>query len=126
MKKILVIHPFLFAIYPILFLFAHNREWLPDYTGVLAPLLIALVVTTIFFLAQWATIRDSNKAGVMVSLFLLLFFSYGHLYEINRAQPLGIFFLEHHRYLLVLFAILFALGTYLTLRTRKIITHFLD
>ena len=44
MKKIPVIHPFLFAVYPILFLFNFNKAQVP-YHEMAAPIIISLLMT---------------------------------------------------------------------------------
>ncbi len=78
-KKSFVIHPVLFAIVPILFLYTHNisetsadRIWTP------------IGISVAFALVLWAILslilRNILKAALATTLFL--FFFYGHLYEL--------------------------------------------
>ncbi len=86
-KKHIVIHPLLFAAFPVVSLFAHNigqtyaRE-------IIAP----IAVTMGFALAAWGLLslllKDKDKAGLIVSLFLLLSFSYGHLAALMKDTDL--------------------------------------
>ncbi|OYT25763.1 MAG: hypothetical protein B6U97_04945 [Candidatus Altiarchaeales archaeon ex4484_96] len=71
------IHPFLFAAYPILFLYAHNIDQVP-LMHVLYPLTHALFFTLLLYLATFMILGDKNKTSVMVSLTVVLFFSFAH------------------------------------------------
>ncbi len=81
MKKISVIHPLLLALFPTLFLYSHNLAEYP-----LAVIWLPLAVTIALALVLWLVFslisRNISKAALITSLFLLLFFSYGHLYDI--------------------------------------------
>ncbi|MGB2804142.1 MAG: sulfatase-like hydrolase/transferase [Candidatus Zixiibacteriota bacterium] len=78
MRKSVVVHPFLFAVFPILFLYSHNIER-TSITDFVAPAVIsALSASSLWFLLSLA-FKSKQKAGLLVSLSVLLFFSYGHL-----------------------------------------------
>ena len=74
-------HPVLFAVFPVLFLWGQNRtevgadDALPVLGGAIA---LALVV---FGLTRWA-FGDHRRAAVATAAVLLLFFSYGHVWEL--------------------------------------------
>ena len=73
------LHPFLFAVFPILFFFSHNiNEVLINVTFL--PIIISLFVISITLLSLIKFgLRDKNKAGILTSVIVLLFFSYGHI-----------------------------------------------
>ncbi len=77
-KKLVVIHPFLFAVFPILFLFAYNIDEVS-----VSDLFLPIVVVTIFTLALFfllkLIIKSYYKSGIITSCFVILFFSYGHV-----------------------------------------------
>lgn len=79
-RKLLNTHPILFAIFPILFLFSHNIEQLS-----ISQIVIPLIVIIIFTLVCWCLlslfIKNKQKAGLIISVFLLCFFSYGHFFK---------------------------------------------
>ena len=80
MRRPPVLHPFLFAIFPILALYAHNVKSIPIPLGELAgPLAISLAGAVALFAALGAVTKDAAKAGAGASLILLWFLSYGHL-----------------------------------------------
>ena len=127
MKKTFIIHPFLFAIFPILFLYSHNIGQLSmvSLSEILIPIVIILGFTAIAVLFFWLILKnDSSKAGVIVAIFLVLFFSYGRVYDPIKGLKIGNFIIGGHRYLLVVWLILFILGTYFTIRTRKDLRNF--
>lgn len=77
-KKPVVLHPFLFALFPALFLYSRNMGEFP--TGVVCvPLLKALGATAVGFALLLALLKDRVRAGLALSLFIVLFSSYGHL-----------------------------------------------
>lgn len=81
MKKPPLIHPFLFAIFPVLALYAYSSRALatPVFDVVLA-IGLTLAVSVIIYFFLYAIIKHTHKAGLLDSLALLWFFSYGHVY----------------------------------------------
>jgi len=81
MKRIISIHPLLLAVFPTLFLYSHNMNDYP-LSVVIVPLLTTIVLTLLLWLLSGLILRNTAKAALAVSLFLVLFFSYGHIYNI--------------------------------------------
>ena len=112
-------HPFLFAIFPIVFTFAFNIHLLP-FNDVIFP----LVAILIFSFILWIVLRiflNGKKAGLIISLSLVLFFTYGHLYIFLNDLSDGISEIGRHRYLLSFYAICFIVGiTYFVKTKRKL------
>ena len=91
MRKRFVLHPYLAGLFPSLFLFAQNARQM----HVTETLLPAVVVIAVVFLATTGlnlVLKNINKSGLIVTIFLVPFFSYGHL--LNFARWTG---LEYHR-----------------------------
>ena len=81
LNRFLVLHPFLLAAFPVLFLFAQNRQEgivLGDLWG---PLGITLVAVAVLFAVGWLIFRNAKAAALVVSAWALLFFSYGRVAE---------------------------------------------
>lgn len=88
-RKPVVLHPFLLALFPALFLYSRNMGEFP--TGVvLVPLVEAVCLSAAGFAVLLAVLRDRARAGLVLSLFILLFSSYGHLRIALYALPLEI------------------------------------
>jgi hypothetical protein len=119
MKRPRVIHPVLFAVAPVLFLYSHNVEELPG-SVIAGPTALILAVS----LALWGLLsratRNPVKAGLTVTLLLVWFFTYGHLYSslsASFAWTMGM--PMRHRYLIPLWTVLFAVCLLLVWRTKR-------
>jgi hypothetical protein len=76
-RRPLVLHPFLVAAYPVLFLLAHNLEEHVSIDAVYGPLLVSLAGAAVVLGCAWIFLRDWLRAGLVTSVLLFLFFSYG-------------------------------------------------
>lgn len=128
-KKSSVIHPFLFAAFPIIFLFSYNIDNLfPE--EVFLPLFFIILITFLIWIIISFILKNKKKSGLIVSLGLVLFFSYGHVYIFLES---GIYdeiwfyleseFLEDiydsHELLLFIFLIPFIAGTWYFIKTKR-------
>jgi hypothetical protein len=69
-KKPIVIHPYLFVIFPIIFLYSHNIHEVEFYE-ILVPSAIALIFTSLLVISLLIIFRDTQKVGIIVVLFLI-------------------------------------------------------
>jgi hypothetical protein len=116
--KRLVLHPFLLAVFPVLFLYAQNQGQLPPRVLAL-PLIATIVSTATLWISLRLFLRDSRKAGLLVSFFLLCFFSYGHLYNAVSGCYIGGFIIGRDRYLYPFWGILLISGTFFISRIKS-------
>jgi hypothetical protein len=123
MKKPLVIHPFLFAVFPILFLFAHNIGQV-RFSQTLLPSAIMLGFTFLLLLLSRLILGNYKKAGIVVSIFLVLFFFYGHVFNVTPAWLKGSFGIDRHTYLVLLWYMVFICGAYFIKKTRRDLHNF--
>jgi sulfatase-like protein len=80
MKRSLIVHPFLFAVYAILAVYANNSGDIPI-QWVFRPLIVLLVCITILFLFLRWKLADSQRAAFITTLVLFwLFFGHIHRY----------------------------------------------
>ncbi len=99
-----LLYTLLFAIYAPLALLSSNLEEISA-TVVWRPLVVCLIIGATVFLFFWLVIRNVVRACLITSIFLLIFFSYGHVYTaFNGVSLLGIS-LGKNRYLLPLFGL---------------------
>ena len=108
MLKRIPLSPFVFAIFPILALLAYNITEVSPRVA-LRPVVISLVATIILLSLIFLVSRNWNKAALTTTLVLVLFFSYGQVYELLQKYRLFGFNLAHHRILVIvyLFALVF-------------------
>jgi hypothetical protein len=110
-KKSSVIHPFLLAVYPVLFLYSHNLGEVA-FRETFAPIAIILGLALLVWGILGFILKNWKKSGIIVSLFLVLFFSYGYF----RTS------LEGKRSVLLMtsaWIVLFMLGSFFTAISRK-------
>ena len=118
MPKLSTIHPFLFAIFPIILLYSQNIYLLPI-EEIIIPILLVVGLTTISWIILNYFLKNMLKAGLIISLFLVTFFSYGHVYNIlNEISFLG-FDIGRHMFVLVPFFVVLILGIIYLLKTKR-------
>jgi hypothetical protein len=74
------IYPFLLAAYPVLALLSYNISQV-KYPAAIRPLLLACLAAGLLFLVFRLIYRDAHRAAFIVAVWLLLFFSYGQVYD---------------------------------------------
>jgi hypothetical protein len=113
-KKLVVFHPLLIGMYPVLALLAYNIIQLdPIYAlrAILATLVISILV---YASTLWIT-HERHKGALLASLTLFLFFTYGHVYNLLENRS----FLGHHRILMAVWLVLLGLGIWAILSIKK-------
>ncbi|MFW6082537.1 MAG: hypothetical protein ACOC8C_00640 [Chloroflexota bacterium] len=81
MRKHPVIHPFLLALFPILYLLENNLDKVLI-SQALLPAAMVLGFTTLALFLLTVIVGDVRRAGLIVSIFLVLFLSYGHVFDV--------------------------------------------
>ncbi|MBN2500091.1 MAG: sulfatase-like hydrolase/transferase [Anaerolineales bacterium] len=86
-KKPKIFHPFIFAIYPILALAVANLAYIQP-TDPLRILVVSLLVSAIIWGIFRLLLHDWMRSGLLTTIFLILFYSYGHV--ITLLESFGI------------------------------------
>ena len=116
-----ILHPMLFALYPIAHLYATNLD-LVSPSETLFPLAISLLMAAVTFLLIRLVVRDGITAGAVTSAILILFFSYGHAWKALTRFYLAMwdFPLPRHEQLLLLWGLLFLLTVLVVAKARRL------
>jgi hypothetical protein len=113
-RRAIPFHPVLFAVAPILFVYAYNAARIPiNPAELLLPVALSLGMTAVVWTITSFALRSATRAALVVSLFLLLFFSYGHV-----AATLGPYG-QSWADLLLFWVLLLAAGTWMAARRPK-------
>ena len=107
--KIYHFHPFLLAIFPVLTLFEHNIEEVAIAVAI-RPFWISLIGMLLFYMFALMLLKSWDKAALATSFLLVMFFSYGHVYNALRSIPEYGLYLGRHRYLIVLYGLVIVAG----------------
>jgi len=113
LKNPIIIHPFLFAIFPIIFLFSQNLNVEPE--EMVLPILIAIIVTLVIWIVLSFLLKSRIKSGFIVSLGLIIFFSYGHIYIMMDPLLPNI----SNFFFIIPTLVLFGLGSFYFIRTKN-------
>jgi hypothetical protein len=122
MKRPLAIHPLLFAVVPVLYLYAVNIRYDVSWHDAVAPLAITVASTMVVMAAAWLLLRrDALKAGLITTLLVVLFFTYGRLFSAIQGLRIAGIGVGRHLYLLPLWGALSVLGVVLIVRAGQML-----
>ncbi|MFH1005060.1 MAG: sulfatase-like hydrolase/transferase [Bacteroidota bacterium] len=119
--KQIPIHSFLLCPALIFFLFVHNSN-IVSFDSTYRSLIVSLFIPILFFILFFFLLKkDSHKAGVTTTVFILIIFCYGLIYELTeKLYYKGLFPLGHiHRYLVICFSIFILLLFYFLFKTKR-------
>ena len=133
-----IIHPFAFAMFPVLSLYAKNMG--EGFLREAVSIALALVVCAVLlWLLVGLLVKNKNKSSILVSVFCVLFFSYGHAISAFRAILEQMDVLDEARFLvegrpallawLAIWVVIFAAVSYFTVRLKndlRPVTSFLN
>lgn len=126
MKKSIVIHPYLFAINPILFLYAYNLKIVTIDQFIIPSVIVLFVTLCLLYIAKWI-FKDYSKVAIIISTFLVLFFSYGHILEflkiLDRSWD-SVIIIGRIRYLLPVWILTLTAIIYFVKKTDKNLNNF--
>lgn len=95
MRKNPVLHPFLFSILPVVSLINTNIQMITVGYAV-RPALIILMLALFLLFALWFVLKNWYLAGLIESILVILFFSYGHIYQTLNLNEISIHPMTSH------------------------------
>lgn len=106
--KLLPLHSFLLPLYVLLSLYSENMaEVFINVIG--RPLIVLILSTAIWLVLFYSLTKDWQKSGLLLSFFLLLFFSYGHIHNFKDVTVGGINIFRH-KYMITIWLLLGGIG----------------
>ena len=117
MKRKFILHPFIFSIYPILFLLSHNiaKVTRVSYYEIIFLIIIAPIITYIILIFLKLILKNVEKASVLTTFLLLIFYSFGHLKGIQIEEILN----SEQKYLIPFLTITFIIATFIIIKFKK-------
>jgi hypothetical protein len=92
------------------------HEFVP--TDIIVPLLIIIPISLIVFFILKLILKDSNKAALIVSIGLVLFFTYGHFYNIIKGFTILDENIGRHRYIIIPFILGIIIPIYFIIKSK--------
>ena len=116
-----IIHPILFSVFPIIFIFSVNIHLLP-FTEIIFPLMVMLSITSMLLFGIGKKSYNKNKLALIISLLIILFFSYGHFYNVLN-DSIDNSEITRHRYVLIPFFIFGIIGTIYFIKSNRLFNN---
>jgi hypothetical protein len=107
----------LISVFPLLFLWRINVFEISA-SVVLRPFLVTSLGSAVLYGILYIIFRNVQRAALLGSLMLVAFFSYGQVYHEARTLP-ALKILSHHSTLMPIYLVVFGLGIWGILRTKK-------
>ncbi|MEX0616484.1 MAG: sulfatase-like hydrolase/transferase [Candidatus Woykebacteria bacterium] len=123
----LPLHPFLFAIYPILFIYSNNLNdiFLKE---IISPIFISLGTTIFVFYTIKFILKDIYKSTLLTSVALIIFFSFGHLFNLVNGLRIGQLVIGPNKFILFM-AVLSSIILFIIIRLKtnlKVLAKYLN
>ena len=118
-KKNRIFHPFLVAIFPVLIIYSQNIGRV-NFEELVLPIIIVLTFSVILYYTLKIILKNPNKSALIVTIILILLFSYGHMYYLLNDVSIEGFDVGRNRYLIPIFGLALVLTTIFTIRSRRI------
>jgi hypothetical protein len=116
-----VFHPILFSLFPILFLFTLNIDSL-NYEEVILPIILVPIVCVVIWTILSLILKNKYKAAMIVSIGIILFFSYGHLHNVLTDSEVTQD-ISRHRYLVIPFVSIFVITIIYFVKTKRLLNN---
>ena len=117
-KNSKIFHPFLIAFFPIMAIYSVNIG-LIQLEQFIFPTILIVGSALLFFLCLKYILKNGKKAALIVTLAFIIFFSFGHVYNILNQVSIGDTDLGSNRTLLPIFVTSFGIGSFLIIRTKR-------
>jgi len=113
LKNSIKLHPFLFAIFPIVFFFSLNSQEI-QFLDALILITIFSVLTLGITLFFSYFVKNKESVGIVISIGFILFFTYGHVFNlITNTMEIG------QSILLGIFITIFVVSIFILTKTKK-------
>jgi hypothetical protein len=111
-------HPILVSLYVVISLFAINIDQI-RVNAVFRSLWIVPLVAVFMMVILNTLLKNWQRSAALATIYLILFFSYGHIYHYFKANPILGWQLGRHRILIAIFITIAGLCTWLVLTKLK-------
>ena len=116
--KFIIIHPILIALYPVFFVYSQNIH-LILIQGIVFPLIIILGIAIAIWAVIKAILKNARKSALLTSLYVFLFFSYGHIFNVIESNSTQEYSILSHVFLLITYVFIVIFVTYYFVKTHR-------
>ena len=113
------IHPYLVGIFPILIIYSQNIGRV-EITELFLPVIIIVGLTIGLYYFLKLILKNENKSAIIVTLILIMLFSYGHIYYLLSDVMIDEFDIGQNRYLIPAFGLVLGISIFFIIRARRV------
>jgi hypothetical protein len=127
-KRVIVFHPIIFAIFPVLAALSREIDWVVASEAV-RPAMVSMMAAIVILVILKFILRDVNRAGFITSLLLIYFLSYGYSYKLPQYFYFSNLAISRHIILFIVWAVIILLtgSNWVWRRVRpQVITNFMN
>jgi hypothetical protein len=115
-KNAIPYYPILFAVFPVLSLIAYNK-FQTQFSAIFRPLVIVIVFCALIYGGFYLIFKKNwQKAALITSVSLILFFSYGHVFSLIESSAFLNNLIGQHRYIVGGFVLIWITALILTIK----------
>ena len=109
--KLSSLTPIIFSIIPVYFLYVHNIH-LISLDQVVFSLITMILFSLVLLFGINLIFKNLKKSAILVTIYVSLFFTYGHIYNLIDDASLLNYDIGRHRYLLITYLVIFSISTF--------------
>jgi hypothetical protein len=110
--------PFLFTLFPVISLFANNIREIPG-SVLQRPIIVSLLFAVVLILITFTLVKNWRRAAITTAIVLILFFTFGHLYDFLNNHPVAGIQLGRFRFLAPAYLALAGIGIWWSLGSKR-------
>ena len=118
-KRVKIFHPFFVAIFPVLIIYSQNIGRV-EFEDLFLPLILFISFSVGLFYLLKLILKNGYKSALIVTILLIILFSYGHVYYLLADVSIDGFDIGRNRYLLPIFGLTLIVGIFFVLRAKRV------
>ena len=118
-KKRRIFHPFLVAVFPILIIYSQNIGRI-NFEDLILPIISVLIFSVGLYYILKIILKNPFKSALIVTIILILLFSYGHVYYLLNDVSIDGFDIGRNLYLIPAFGLALGILIFFTIRAGRV------
>ena len=118
-KKRRIFHPFLVAVFPILIIYSQNIGRV-NFEDLILPIILVLIFSIVLYYTLKIILKNPFKSALIVTIILILLFSYGHVYYLLNDVSIDGFDIGRNLYLIPAFGLALGILIFFTIRAGRV------
>ena len=114
-----IFHPFLVTVFPILIIYSQNIGRV-NFEDLVLPIALMLIFSVGSYYILKIILKNPFKAALIVTITLILLFSYGHVYYLLNDVSIDGFDIGRNIYLIPIFGLTLGISIFFTVKAKRV------